>query len=136
MIEEKYQKKLLAIDYGKSKLGMAFTDGESCVAHKYGILFEKNLDEQVNKIANIANKLNADCIILGLPLNADGKDTETSLLIREFGIKLHKLANLSIMYWNEIMTTQMASNNMLKKHGAEDSEAARIILQEYLDNLK
>ena len=123
----------LGVDFGKAKIGLAVADSETRIAFSFGVLSgyarsgaagknDKNIFE---KIGEIVEKKGIDRIIVG----SEGK---------EFGKRLEKKLNISVEYQNELFSTQQAERNLIEKGAKkikrfDDQEAARIILQSWLD---
>jgi putative transcription antitermination factor YqgF len=124
----------LGIDYGASDIGLALADSETRMAFAYGKL--KNDKNLLQKIAEIVEKENAETIIIGIPsyINRDDVKYEGERI----GEIIKEKLKMNVHYQNEMFTTKMAQANLIekgvkgiKKH--DDEEAARIILQEWLD---
>jgi putative holliday junction resolvase len=131
--------KLLAIDYGRARTGLAISDEEKVIAFKYLTLHEKDNDLKLNKIREIVEKEEIELMVIGIPLGALGQPTAISKEIEEFAEKLETSTSLQIVKWNEVMTSELAKKNkenIKYKKGDLDSESARIILQEYMDYSK
>ncbi len=84
----------------------------------------------------------AETIIIGLPLNMDGTESEKSRKVREFGAILAKKTSLPIVFWDERMTSMQAKRVMKelnkKTHRNKpliDKISATLILQEYLKTI-
>lgn len=131
--------KFLAIDFGLKRIGLAEADSESMIAFTLQALeyksYEKALGSLVKKIIDDGYTK----VLIGLPLGYENKETQMSIKIREFSEDLKKEIpeNISISFLNEVLTSELAKSN-LKRSGKKDSidsESARIILQEYLDNI-
>jgi putative holliday junction resolvase len=143
----------LGVDFGKSKIGLAVADSETRIAFSFGML--KNDKELIENLKNIIEKKGIEKIIIGstnLSLRGaqrrsnpeqckNSRDCFATLAMtgyKEFGELLSKKLNISIEYQNEVYSTQQAERN-LKEKGAkkikrfDDQEAARIILQSWLD---
>lgn len=131
-------KKILAIDYGTKRVGLAITDEEGSFAFSYKILDVKSEEDALEKIIEVVNEEAVTMLLFGLPLDANGEDTPFSKEIKSFIKKLQEeLPVLPIETWNEILTSKLAeetAKTVQYKRKMIDSEAARIILQEYLDN--
>ncbi|CAG0940767.1 Putative pre-16S rRNA nuclease [Candidatus Brocadiaceae bacterium] len=125
---------VISIDYGTKRAGIAFSDeSESIALADKACLFKKE-SELLDYVDNLVQKHNPREFVVGLPLGLEGKPTKISAKVQEFGKKLEETFNLTVVYWNETMTSIMASKAVRKdKKGSLDSESARIILQEYLD---
>ncbi len=119
-------RKILGIDFGKTKIGLAVADSETRIAFGYEML--KNDKKLPEKIVEIIKKEGISKIIIGF---AGTKSQELATL-------LERETKLPTEFQNEIFSTQQAERN-LKEKGAkkikrlDDQEAARIILQSWLD---
>ena len=125
----------LGIDYGAADVGLALADSETRMAFAHGTL--KNDKNLLQKITEIVERENVEAIIIGVPsyINRDDVKYEGEKL----GEAIEKELKIKVYYQNEMFTTKMAQANLIekgirgiKKH--DDEEAARIILQEWLDN--
>lgn len=148
----------LGVDFGKAKIGLAIADSETRIAFSYGVL--KNNRELVNNLKNIIKKEEIGKIIVGdssqisSPPAKEGtrgvvfsaqqkplRPTDTSPWQgRRFGKLLEKM-NIPIEYQSEIFSTQQAERNLKEKGSKrikrfDDQEAARIILQSWLDRTR
>lgn len=145
--KKSYISHILGIDYGKSKVGLAIGDSETRIAFQYGTLNnDKNL---LQKIAEIIEKENIQKIIIGASLASrvsrlNITDAEVkSLRLKsdrpwQFGNQVSKLLKVKVEYQDEMFTTQQARRNLIEKgvkgtKKYDDQEAARIILQSWLD---
>lgn len=124
----------LGIDWGKADIGLALADGETRIAFAYKTL--NNDKDFLQKLAEIIAKENVKKVIIGIPSHINREEIEYD------GETLGKImeANLgvSVYYQNEMFTTKMAQANLIEKgvkkiKRYDDQEAARIILQEWLD---
>ncbi|HEX9805048.1 MAG TPA: Holliday junction resolvase RuvX [Candidatus Dojkabacteria bacterium] len=134
---------ILAIDYGKRKIGLALSDEDKIFAAPLPMMLVKSDDEAVEGIITIMQSAGfVESILLGLPLGFDFKPTQMSRIVKKFAEKLKKKIDteIKIAFTNEVLTSKQAEQGRSKKFKKEksDSEAARIFLQEYLDhkNLK
>jgi putative holliday junction resolvase len=132
---------ILAVDYGKRKIGLAISDETNTIASKLPVLFVKIDTEIIEGILHLLKNLDTiDTILLGLPLGIDMKPTQMSLDIKTFAqkLKISIPVNINITFTNEVLSSKQAEKGRSRKFRNEksDSEAARIFLQEYLDHLK
>lgn len=126
--------KYLGIDFGKTKIGLAMADSETKIAFGYGTI--ENNKKLLENLAEIIAKENIEKIIIGLPshtLKNKEKSAEKAL-----GKLLRNNIGVTIEYAEEMFTTKMAQANLketgLKNIGKiDDKEAARIILQSWMD---
>lgn len=126
-------KKYLALDYGKSKIGIAIADSEVRIAFAYGTIDNKGF---IGNLGRIIQGEGVDAIIVG-ELGSTGRG-EKSFEAREIGEKIEKEFKIKAFYQEEMFSTKMAEDN-LKEKGVrgikrlDNQEAARIILQSWLD---
>jgi len=115
----------LGVDFGKAKIGLAVADSETRIAFSYGVL--KNDKKIFEKIGEIIEKEGISKIIIG----------DSGVETQDFASLLEKL-NIPVEFQNELFSTLEAERN-LKEKGVkkikrfDDQEAARIILQSWLD---
>ena len=126
---------LLGIDFGRKKIGLAYSDETELVAAPLETLRVNNLDEAVAKIKEVKAKLQAGKIILGFPTSVIGVESPEMRLIKKFAVALEQALKLEVKLWDETYSSKRAEFGARgRKRANSDSEAARIILQEYLDD--
>ena len=131
--------KILSIDYGTKRVGLALSDETQTFAHRIEpIVNFKDEKELLIKLAKLIEFEQAAEIIIGLPLGVDEKDTEMSKKIQDFVQTLRTIVKSNVKTVNETYTTRSAYSNLgiNKSIKSIDSESARILLQEYLDDKK
>ncbi|MDD3487503.1 MAG: Holliday junction resolvase RuvX [Candidatus Moranbacteria bacterium] len=125
----------LGIDFGAAKAGIAIADSETRIAFSYGVL--KNDKDIFRKIREIVEKEGIGTIIIGNSYNLETK-LPSGNLVSKFGKLLQQKLNIPIEFQSEIYSTKLAERQ-LKEKGVkgvkrfDDQEAARIILQSWLD---
>ena len=124
----------LGIDWGTAKLGVALAHAETRIALPYSTL--PNDKNTVTAVGKIIVAEGVGTVIIGVPVYAHEADTE--YLVETLGRLLAEHFSVVVAYQNEMFTTKMAQANLIErgekavgKH--DDEEAARIILQEWLD---
>lgn len=127
-------KSYLGIDWGAVNVGVAIADGETKVALAYGIL--KNDKHLLEKLGEIVSKENITDVIIGIPSYINRKEVEYEG--EKLGKLIEKLFSVNVVYQNEMFTTKIAQARLIelgekKVSKRDDAEAARIILQEWLD---
>ena len=140
------QKKLLSIDYGRKKLGLALTNQEHSFALPLKVvLCKKNGNDEIafeEKIALINPYVLANNIwgvVIGLPLNMDGSEGPAALEVRNFASFLSSRINLPVFLQDERLTS-MEADSLLKEAGfsrkernqKDDMIAATIIAESLL----
>ncbi len=124
--------RILGIDYGSKRVGLAISDESHTLAREFGILSPKEFWDQ---IGNLIKEQVIHQIIIGLPLNMSGEPTDSTRRVQEFCDKLNDKFSIPIEYMDERLSSVMAGNLPGGKTNV-DSLAAQIILQNYLDKQK
>ena len=132
--------KIMAVDYGDARTGVAFSDITEKLASPYTVISEKYQPKLINKLCEIIKKENAEKIVVGLPRNMDGSYGFRADACRKFAQSLGEEAGLPVELQDERLTTVMAhnvlsDNNVRGKKRKEtvDAVSAVMILQSYLD---
>ena len=133
--------RILAIDYGSKRTGLAWTDPMQIFATGIGS-FDTPLIEA--KLKELAASETIELIVLGYPSRADGSDTDATPLVRGFEKKLRKwLPAIPVEFWDERYSSQDAMQSMIaaglgKKKRADkhliNQVAATLILQDFLSS--
>jgi len=114
----------LAVDYGLAKVGLALSEGE--LAEPLTILKVKNKQDAKQKLISLISLHHVETVVFGIPdPDSIGAASFANSLERSIKIPIYKL--------DETLTSKIASKKSSKK---EDSIAASILLQEYLDHRK
>ena len=135
-------RKILGIDSGKKKIGIAISDNSKRIALTHKTIFRKKLVLDLIDISNIIKENNIDSIVLGLPLNKDGTKGPIAQSAITFGNTLLKKYSLPILLWDERFSTIGILREMkkagVKKENIEkniDAASATWILQSALDTI-
>lgn len=133
--------KMLAVDLGLARTGLAVSDPLEQLASPVGTVEERHPDRLLDKVAEAAREQGAETIVVGHPRNMDGSRGESAQRAEEFARRLEDQTGLPVVLWDERMTTMSAigylneTNTRGKKRKAVvDTVAATIILQDYLDS--
>jgi len=127
----------MAIDYGKSRVGIALSDPLGVIAQPLTSIKVKSQKELIRHILKIIQESDVGLIIIGNPLSHKGEATEMSDEISRFIKRLKKRINTEIKLWDERFTSQYAMNilkamKIKKQKGLVDQVAASIMLDEFL----
>lgn len=135
--------KLMSIDYGDARTGIAFCDENEILASSYCVIKESYLPKLVDKILQIIDKENPKEIVVGLPRNMDGSYGYRCEECKNLGNLINEKSGLTVNYEDERLTTVIAhdilsSNNVRgkKRKGVVDAVSAVVILQSYIDKRK
>ena len=128
--------RILGIDYGSSKVGVAIADDETLLASPLEIIKGATLVEQQARIKSLVLSEGIKKIIIGVPFSKDGKASAQTKKARTFIDGLTKMfaPQVQVIAEDERMTTKMSQKLIADEvHRDDDSVAAAIILQSYLD---
>jgi len=132
----------MSIDYGTVRIGIALSDPLQIIANPFKVI-QNSGEEVLTEINSIIKSEKVGRIILGLPVNLEGKDTKKTIEVRDFFEKLKNKISIPIIYWDESYSS-VEAEEMLKKMGKSikesrkvvDKFAASIILKSYLDSIQ
>ena len=139
---EKIKKKsrLIGIDPGGKRIGIAISDENKIVATPYTTIIRENYVNLVSEIKKIINENQIDGIVIGNPINMDGSEGPSSQSAKDLAKNLSKDITENITLWDERLSSQGAFNlsnelaiNSSKKVKKLDQNAAQFILQGVLD---
>ena len=136
--------RVLGVDYGDRRTGLAISDASRFLAGGIGTISEGGMRLTANKDAAVAAERGAAVIVIGMPKNMDGSEGGSADKIRAFAELLRPLtAAAEIVFFDERVTTMAAHQilNLTDTRGAKrksvvDTLSAEIILQNYLDRAK
>lgn len=131
--------KIMAVDFGDSRTGLAVCDKSEFLASPAGVIEEKNFERCIEKVAAAAKEHGAEEVVVGHPKNMNGTIGERAQKCELFAEKLSELVEVPVKLWDERSTTVSAhyylnqTNTRGKKRKAVvDAVAATIILESYL----
>ncbi|MBQ6701329.1 MAG: Holliday junction resolvase RuvX [Clostridia bacterium] len=133
--------KILGIDYGEARTGLAVSDALGLLANGIGNIEERDINRLINKIAEKAAELGVGKIVLGHPVNMNGTLGPKSEKVKKLAERLKEKTGLQVVLFDERCTT-MAAHQFLnetntrgkKRKGVVDTLSAQIILQNYMDS--
>ena len=132
--------KIMAVDFGEARTGLAVCDRTEFLASPVGVIQERDFETCVKKVAYAAVKeLDVGMVVVGLPKNMDGSLGPRAELCDKFARALRALIPLPVETWDERQTTMQAATylNEMNVRGAKrkeviDEVAATIILESYV----
>jgi putative Holliday junction resolvase len=129
---------IIAIDFGKRRIGLAIAESALSVAYPLGIITRSSWDEDLKQLQGWITSRAASQLVVGLPLNMDGSEGSSARAARTFGGRLAAHLHLPVDYVDERLTSFEARERLLN-HGSKrrrktsvDAVAATIILEEWL----
>lgn len=128
---------VLALDVGDKRVGMAVASRIARLAAPHGVLVRDPQTDIYARIAETAREVEADTIVVGLPRDMKGQETEQTKSAREFAQALEKTVTIPVVMQDESVTSVMAEERLKQRgkpygKGDIDAEAAAIILEDYL----
>lgn len=135
--------RILGIDYGLKRIGLSLSDPTKTLASPLPTI--QNDNKSIEKILEIINKNDVEKIVIGYPVNMDGSKSEICNVIDKFIHSLSTKVNLEIIKRDERLTSYIAQQQIIESVKSKkkrqdkslvDQFSARIILQEYLDEIK
>ncbi len=133
-------RRLLAIDYGDRRIGLAVSDPTGTIASPAGHIARRaGKRPPVAALVERAQTLGVTAIVLGLPLDAEGRDTPRAAEVRTVGAALGARTGLPVRYVDERFTTAVAlravramGGSTHGRKGDVDALAATVLLQHAL----
>ncbi len=136
----KKKSRLLGIDPGGKRIGIALSDENKIVATPYTTIIKENYRDLVDQIKKIVKEYDIDGIVIGNPINMDGTEGPSSQSAKDLAKNLSKDITENITLWDERLSSQGAFNlsndlaiNSSKKVKKLDENSAQFILQGILD---
>lgn len=135
--------RVLGIDYGRKRLGLALSDEEGILASPFPVYQRRGLDQDLTFLARLAGEKEVERIVLGLPLNMDGSLGKMANETLAFAKALQKASALPVDTFDERLTSAEAERvlvqadlSRVRRKTLQDSLAAVLILQGYLERLR
>ncbi len=133
--------RILGIDYGRRRLGLAISDEGGILASPLPVYARRGEKEDLTFLSNLASERKAERIVLGLPLNMDGSSGEMADEVVAFAAALREESGLLVGTFDERLTSVEAERVLVqanlsrkRRKGLRDSLSAVLILQGYLES--
>ena len=132
--------RILAIDPGSKRLGLALSDPSGTVALPLSVLHRRSEPEDLKELNRIVVHNGVQLVLVGLPRMMDGTVDVAARNAQAFGAEVGRMTGLPVEYWDERLTT-VAAERFLIEQGKRrarrrqdvDRVAATLLLQGYLD---
>ena len=123
--------KVLALDYGSARTGVAVSDATGTVARPLGVVERAASDAGLERVAAIVRDERPDCVVVGLPLTLRGEHGHQADETARFVESLREVVDVPVETFDERFTTALA----MRGGGAapEDARAAAHLLSSYLE---
>lgn len=130
-------KRILGIDYGSKRVGLALSDPLGLTAQPLETVPTGEAEE---RIAELIEQHQVSTVVVGLPSPLSGGESESTRQARELGDRIGALSTVKVVFIDERFTTRMAESALLEsgmkrrdRRSKVDKVAAAIILQTFLD---
>ena len=134
--------RLMAIDYGDARTGVAFSDLTGSIVGRTTVIHERNTERLLAALTALIEQEQPGLLVMGFPRNMDGSEGPRAALYRAFAARLEEAAGMPVTLWDERRTTVDAHRILSaqnyhgkKRKNTVDAVAAALILEGYLRSL-
>ena len=132
--------RILAIDPGSVRLGLALSDPSGTIAQPLSVLSRRSEAEDLKALVDLVARHDVGAIVIGLPRMMDGRLEAAAQEAQAFGTRVEQATGRPVAYWDERLTTVAAERYLIeqgkrrsKRRQEVDRMAATLLLQGYLD---
>jgi putative Holliday junction resolvase len=133
--------RVLAIDHGSKRMGIAISDETRTIAQPLEFIPSEPFDKFLERLRQIIREKEVSLILVGIPRNMDGSYGPAALKVQEFIAVLKDAILIAIKPWDERLTSAQANRFLIeadvrrsKRKEKVDKTAAAILLQSFLDS--
>ncbi len=132
---------VIGLDVGEKRIGVAIGDRDTKIARPSNPL--RNDEAVISNIGDLMSEHKTSVLVLGLPRDMNGSETDQSKYIRDFANRLTVKLNPNVIFQDESLTSVIAEQNLrlgkdfsevMLRDGTLDSAAAALILSDYLED--
>lgn len=125
--------RVLALDFGKARTGVALSDVSGEVARPLEPVLHANSSDGIASIARMISTYEVDRIVVGLPVGLDGRENQQAARTRSFVARLRSAVTVPVVLHDERYTTKLAERMAGDSQTSRDSLAACHLLQSYIE---
>lgn len=132
--------RILAIDHGEKRIGIALSDATAAIASPLKIIRHVSRAIDAAQVAELAMQNEAGLILVGQSFDEEGNPNLAGRRAARFADELRNQTNLPVELWDESFSTQIARSARVelgvsrkRRAGHQDAFAAAVILQSYLE---
>jgi putative Holliday junction resolvase len=122
--------KVLALDYGAARTGVAVSDATGTIARPIGVVAKAGSEAGLGELRALVLEHEVDSVVVGLPLTLRGRRGEQARETEEFVAALRSLLDVPVEVYDERFTTTLAARD--GGSADEDARAAAHLLESYL----
>ena len=134
-------RRVLGVDFGQARIGVAISDELGMLAHPVETIPGARIDVAAKRVAEIARERDVERVVIGMPRHMNGEMGAAAAEATAFAEKLRPLLDCPVTMWDERLSTTAANRALRdagqktrKTRGIVDQVAAQMILQGYLDS--
>lgn len=127
--------RVMALDWGTRRIGVAVSDGLGLAAHGLPTLVRRNIRSDLDALAALIRERSIETVVIGHPLHLDGRESPASRRTAKFARRLARHAHVETRLWDERLTSWAAEEllgSRPRNRGATDQMAAILLLESYL----
>ena len=135
----------IGLDFGPRKIGIAVGQTVTRTTQGVATIQVTSGGQHMERLLDIIGEWNARGLVVGVPLDSEGKETAMSAQARKFGREVHMKSGLPVYWVNEYLTSQQAHSELLetltrgqrlskKRQAKRDQLAAELILRSYFES--
>ncbi len=135
--------RVLAVDWGERRIGLAVSDPQEVIASGLKTLLVRSAAQGVQGVVRVARELEAECVVVGLPLLMDGGRGTAAEAAQRFADLVREQSGLPVETYDERLTSALSQRRLHETgvrtgHAKErvDQGAAIALLESYLTRLK
>ena len=133
--------RILGVDYGERRIGLALSDPFGIIAKPLTVIDRKKTPDYLSAILETAKEKDVNKIVVGVPFTLKGEHSKQTDIVKNFIDELFTLGKIQIIPIDERLSSVAAERSLQlqgvkigHEKGRVDETAAAIILQEYLDS--
>lgn len=121
---------MLALDYGSARCGCAVSDPSGVLATPIEPVVRPATRKGLARLRELVGTLEAERVVVGLPVSLSGRDSAQTAEVREFARSLEAVLRVPVEVYDERLTTRLAER--VGGRASEDSRAAAHLLESWL----
>jgi putative Holliday junction resolvase len=137
--ESESPRRILALDVGKKRIGLAVSDALGLTAQGIPTLHRTRIRQDLGRLKELTAEWNVNLLLVGRPLHLSGTESRQSEYTVEFAERLAAHVQLPVVYWDERLTSAEAHRLMIsggatleQRKNAIDRMSAVLLLESYL----
>ena len=131
--------KLMAVDLGDARTGLAACDRLEMLATPLGVIQERRADRLLEQVANAIREFEIERVVIGHPVNMNGSAGDRAQKAEAFADQLRAKTGIEVVLWDERSTTVSAHQILnetdtrgKRRKAVVDEVAATLILESYM----